>query len=70
MEELEVLFGEVLATRSKNWSSGEVIASRAEESSTHSTSMPSETSISLEEDENFPRNTNDEVEGSKKKQKK
>ncbi|RVW44383.1 hypothetical protein CK203_071012 [Vitis vinifera] len=70
MEELEALFGGVLATGSKNWSSGGVIASGAEESSTHSTSMPSETSISLEEDENLPRNTNDEAEGSKKKQKK
>ena len=67
MEELEALFEGVLATGSKNWSSGGVIAFGAEESSTHSTSMPSETSISLEEDENFPRNTNDEVEGSKKK---
>ncbi|RVX12863.1 hypothetical protein CK203_009851 [Vitis vinifera] len=37
---------------------------------THSTSMPSETSISLEEDEDLPRNTNDEAKGSKKKQKK
>ena len=70
MEELEALFGGVLATGSKNWSSGGVIASGAEESSTHSTSMPSETSISLEEDEDLPRNTNDEAEGSKKKQKK
>ena len=70
MEELEALFGGVLATGSKNWSYKEVITSRAEKSLTHSTSMPSETSISLEEDENFPRNTNDEVEGSKKKQKK
>ena len=61
MEELEALFGGVLATGSKNWSS------RGEESSTHSTSMPSETLINLEEDENFPKNTNDEVEGSKKK---
>ena len=42
----------------------------AKESSTHSTSMPSETLINLEEDENFPKNTNDEVEGSKKTQKK
>ena len=67
MEELEALFEGVLATRSKNWSSRGVIASGAEGSSTHSTSMPSETSISLEEDENWPRNTNDEVEGSKKK---
>nr|CAN74706.1 hypothetical protein VITISV_036360 [Vitis vinifera] len=64
VEELEALFGGVLATRSKNWSSGGVIASGAEESSTHSTSMPSETSISLEEDEDLPRNTNDEAEGS------
>ncbi|RVX22137.1 hypothetical protein CK203_001004 [Vitis vinifera] len=70
VEELEALFGGVLATGSKNWSSGGVIASGAEESSTHSTSMPSETSISLEEDEDLPRNTNDEAEGSKKKQKK
>ena len=46
------------------------MSSGPEESSTHSTSMPSETSISLEEDENLPRSTNDEVEGSKKKQKK
>ena len=67
MEELEVLFGGVLATKSNNWNSGGVIAFGAEESSTHSTSMSSETSISLEEDENWPRNTNDEVEGSKKK---
>ena len=51
MEELEALFEGVLATGSKNWSSGGVIAFGAEESSTHSTSMPSETSISLEEDE-------------------
>ncbi|RVW37635.1 hypothetical protein CK203_097944 [Vitis vinifera] len=70
MEELKALFGGVLATRSKNWSSGGVMSSGPEESSTHSTSMPSETSISLEEDENLPRSTNDEVEGSKKKQKK
>lgn len=70
MEELEALFGGVLATGSKNWSSGGVMAYGAEESSTHSTSMPSETSISLEEDEDLPRNTNDEAEGSKKKQKK
>ena len=47
-----------------------MIASRAEESSTQSISMPSKTSISLEEYENLPRNTNDEVKGSKKKQKK
>ncbi|KAL6320740.1 hypothetical protein AAG906_008740 [Vitis piasezkii] len=47
VEELEALFGGVSD-------------SRAEESSTHSTSMPSETSISLEEDEDLPRNTNDE----------
>ena len=67
MEELEALFGGVLATGSKNWSSRGVIAYGAEESSTHSTSMPSETLINLEEDENFPKNTNDEVEGSKKK---
>ena len=70
VKELEALFGRVLATGSKNWSSGGVIASEAEESSTHSTSMPSETSISLEEDENLLRNTNDEVQSSKKKQKK
>ena len=70
MEELEVLFGGVLATGSKNWSSKWGIAYGAKESSTHSTSMPRETSISLEEYENLPRNTNDEVKGSKKKQKK
>ena len=70
MEELEALFGGVLATGSKNWSFGGVIVSRAKESSTHSTSMPSETSISLEEDENWPRNTNDETKESKKKEKK
>ncbi|KAL6337741.1 hypothetical protein AAG906_037335 [Vitis piasezkii] len=67
VEELDALFGGVLAIGSKNWSFGRVIASRAEESSTHSTSMSSETLISLKEDENLPRNTNDEVEGSKKK---
>ena len=67
MEELEALCGGVLAIGSKNWSSGGVIASGAEESSIHSTSMLSETSISLEEDEDLLRNTNDEAEGSKKK---
>ena len=70
MEELEILFGGVLATGSKNWSSGGVIASGHEESSTHSTFMPSETPISLEEDENLPRNTSEKVQCSKKKQKK
>ena len=50
MEELELLFGGLLATGSKNWSFGGVIASGAEESSTHSTSMSSKTSISLEKD--------------------
>ncbi|KAL6346212.1 hypothetical protein AAG906_027966 [Vitis piasezkii] len=53
VEELQVLFRGL----------GGVIAFRVEESSTHSTSMPSETPISLEEDENLPRNTNDEVQG-------
>ena len=67
MKELEALFGRVLATRSKHWSTRGVIASGAEESLTHSTSMPSKTSISLEEDENLPRNTNDEAKDSKKK---
>ena len=67
MEELEALFGGLLAIGTKNRSFGGVIASGAEKSSTHSTSMPSETLINLEEDENFPKNTNDEVEGSKKK---
>ena len=57
----------MLATGSKNWSFGGVIASGAEESSTHFTSMPSETSTNLEEDENLPKNTNDEAEGFKKK---
>ena len=47
-----------------------MIASGPEESSTHSTSMPSETQISLEEDENLLRNTSEEVQCSKKKQKK
>ena len=63
------MFGGVLATGSKNWSFRGVITFGAEESSTHSTYMPSETSISLEENENLPRNTNDEVECSKKKTK-
>ena len=70
MEELEALFGGVFAIGSKNWSSRGVIAFGVEESLTHSTSMSSKTSISLEEDEKLPRNTNDEVEGSKKTQKK
>ena len=70
MEELEILFGGVIATGSKNWSFGGVIASRPEESSTHSTSMPSETPISVEEDENLLSNTSEEVQCSKKKQKK
>ena len=70
MEALEILFGGVLAIGSKNWSSGGVIASRPEESSTHSTSMPNETPISLEEDENLLRNTSEEVQCSRKKQKK
>ena len=56
MEELEALFGGVLAIGSKNWSSGRVIAYGAEESPTHSTSMPSKTSIGLEENENLTRN--------------
>ena len=47
-----------------------MIVSGPEESSTHSTSMPSETPISLEEDENLLRNTSEEVQCSKKKQKK
>ena len=67
MEELKAFFGEELATGSKNWSSKWVIFYEAKESSTHSTSMPGKTPISLEEDENLPRNTNDEVQGSKKK---
>ena len=70
MKELEALFGRVLATRSKHWSTRGVIAYGAEKSSTHSTSKPNKTLINLEEDENLPRNTNDEAEGSKKKQKK
>ena len=69
MEELEILFGGVLAIGSKNWSSGGVIASGPEESSTPSTSMPNETPISLEEDENLLRNTSEEVQCSKKKHK-
>lgn len=48
-----------------------MIASRVEELSTHYTSMPSETLLSLEEDENLLRNTNDEkIEGKKEKTKK
>ena len=61
VEELEALFGRVLATRSKNQRFGGVIAFGVEESSTHSTSLPNETLINLEEDENLPRNANDEV---------
>ena len=67
MEELEILFGGVLATGSKNWSFGGVIASGPKESPTHSTSMPSETSISLEEDKNLLTNTSEEIQCSKKK---
>ena len=70
MEELDILFRGVLATGSKNLSSGGVIAFGIEESSTHSTSMPSKTPISLEEDENLLRNTSEEVQCSKKKHKK
>lgn len=48
-----------------------MIASRVEELSTRYTSMPSETLLSLEEDENLLRNTNDEkIEGKKEKTKK
>ena len=61
------MFGGVLATGSENWSFRGVITFGAEESSTHSTYMPSETSTNLEEDENLPKNTNDEAEGFKKK---
>ena len=50
MEKLEALFGGVFATGSKNWSSRGVIAFGVEESLTHSTSMSSKTSISLEKD--------------------
>ena len=60
----------VLATGSKNWNSRGVMASVPEESSTHSTSMSSETPISLEEDKNLLRNTSEKVQCSKKKQKK
>ena len=69
MDELEALFGGVLATRSKNWSSKGVIAFGAKESSIHSTFMPSETLINLKEDENLSRNSNDEVQGFMKKTK-
>ena len=65
MNELEILFGGVLATGSKNWSS--MIASGPEESSTHSTYMPNETPINSEENENFLRNISEEIQGSKKK---
>ena len=47
-----------------------MIAFGAKESSIHSTFMPSETLINLKEDENLSRNSNDEVQGFKKKQKK
>lgn len=48
-----------------------MIASRVEELSTHYTSMLSQTLLSLEEDENLLRNTNDEkLEGKKEKTKK
>lgn len=44
-----------------------MIASRVEELSTRYTSMPSETLLSLEEDENLLRNTNDEkIKGKKR----
>ena len=70
MDELEALFGRVLATGSKNWSSKGVIAFGVKESSIHSKFMPSETLINLKEDENLSRNSNDEVQGLKKKKKK
>lgn len=44
-EELEILFGGVLATGSKNWSSRRVIASGPEDSSTHSAFIPRKTPI-------------------------
>ena len=68
MEELETLFGGILATGSQNWSSEGEVASAAEESLTHTTSMPSETPINLEE--NGDLQTNDEEQGFKKKSKK
>ena len=69
MDELEALFGRVLATGSKNWSSKGVIAFGVKESSIHSKFMPSETLINLKEDENLSRNSNDEVQGFMKKTK-
>ena len=45
-----------------------MIASRVEELSTRYTSMPSETLLSLEEDENLLRNTNDEKKKGKKRE--
>lgn len=56
-----------MVTGFKNWSSRRVIASRVEESSACSTSVHSETLISLKEDENLLWDTSDEVHGSKKK---
>ena len=53
---------------SQNWSSRGVVTSVAEVSLTHSTSMPNETPINLEEDGNLQ--TNDEEQGFKKTSKK
>ena len=47
-----------------------MIVSIVEKSSTHSIFIPSYISINIEEDESFLKYTNDEVQGSKKKQKK
>ena len=68
MEELETLFGGISAIESQNWSSRGVVTSIAEESLTHSTYMPSETPINLEEDGDLQ--TNNEKQGCKKKSKK
>ena len=65
-EEFEALFGGLLAIGDLKIG---VIAFEVEESSIRSTSMPSETLVSLEEDENLPRNTSDEIQGFKKKKK-
>ena len=66
-EEFEPLFGGLLAIGDLKIG---VIAFEVEESSIRSTSMPSETLVSLEEDDNFSRNTSAEIQGSKKKKRK
>ena len=66
-EEFEALFGGLLAIGDLKIG---VIAFEVEELSICSTSMPSETLVSLEEDDNFSRNTSAEIQCSKKKKRK